>query len=320
MHVLIPHFSSLSPAYVATLDSLAANDLPALSAWLSQAKITAEEPLAEDAELLKSAPHERWISGQARSLPAAAQQHPAALPGALLQLCNWHVGREQLVLTNVESVDVTAAEDAALQAAITPLLIEDGFVVTPLEPGRWHLQHPSLHTLETTSPLRAQGRPVTHWLPTGEFAKVWKRISNELQMLLYSHALNDARAERGQLAINSVWLWGTGTMAEIQSSYFAPAERFDWSYRFTSDSDKTLPTLTIIDLLTTPVLGEDWLCYAGALRLVDAQLRPLLAQPGVKLTLCGERRWVTLGAAKQGFFSKLFGAPPKPFAQLIPAL
>jgi hypothetical protein len=36
-----------------------------------------------------------------------------------------------------------------------------------------------------------------------------KLLQNEMQMLLYTHALNDERAARRQLPVNSFWLSGT---------------------------------------------------------------------------------------------------------------
>jgi hypothetical protein len=213
-------------------------------------------------------------------------------------------------------VKVTPAEDAALQATIVPLLLEDGFVVTPLAPGKWHLQHPRLHTLDTASPERAQGRAVTHWLPTGDFARVWKRIANELQMLLYNHAINDNR----ELPINSVWLWGTGSLAEFTPHYYLVAERIDWLHRYVSDSDASLPKLTVANHLSSALLAENWEAYKLALKTLDATLGSALEQADAQLTLCGERRWVTLAAPKPSFLSRWFSAAPKPFAQLVPEL
>lgn len=36
-------------------------------------------------------------------------------------------------------------------------------------------------------------------------------LLNELQMLLFTHPVNRARETRGELPVNSVWLWGGGT-------------------------------------------------------------------------------------------------------------
>jgi hypothetical protein len=44
----------------------------------------------------------------------------------------------------------------------------------------------------------------------GEPGKRWSRLLNEAQMLLHAHPVNQAREERGEPPVNSLWLWGAG--------------------------------------------------------------------------------------------------------------
>jgi hypothetical protein len=41
---------------------------------------------------------------------------------------------------------------------------------------------------------------------------------NELQMLLHDHPVNQAREERGEPVINSLWFWGNGVLPESVSA------------------------------------------------------------------------------------------------------
>jgi hypothetical protein len=50
---------------------------------------------------------------------------------------------------------------------------------------------------------------------THGLAKKWRRLQNELQMILHDHPVNEARLERGELSINSVWLYGCGSSKDI---------------------------------------------------------------------------------------------------------
>jgi hypothetical protein len=50
-------------------------------------------------------------------------------------------------------------------------------------------------------------------------------MTNEAQMLLHAHPVNEARDRRGELTINSIWLWGGGVSPEI----FAGDFRAVWS-------------------------------------------------------------------------------------------
>jgi Uncharacterized protein conserved in bacteria len=56
------------------------------------------------------------------------------------------------------------------------------------------------------------GRPVKHFLPEGDDARLWQRTMNEAQIVLHNHARSRAREEAGRRAVNSVWLWGAGAL------------------------------------------------------------------------------------------------------------
>jgi hypothetical protein len=45
---------------------------------------------------------------------------------------------------------------------------------------------------------------------------------NEIQMLLHEHPVNAARLERRQPAINSVWLWGIGSLGKVLPAGLPP--------------------------------------------------------------------------------------------------
>jgi hypothetical protein len=75
-------------------------------------------------------------------------------------------------------------------------------------------------TLKTHSLSAVSGRNINDLLPSGGDGLQWQRYFNEIQMFLYEHPLNLARETRGELAINSIWPWGGGTMPQsIGSPY-----------------------------------------------------------------------------------------------------
>jgi hypothetical protein len=89
MAILIPHFASLSAGYAATLDSLDASDAPHLSAWLARAKVVAQEPLAEDAELLKA---RRTSAGFPGKLAALRQRRSSIPMRCQARFCSFATG------------------------------------------------------------------------------------------------------------------------------------------------------------------------------------------------------------------------------------
>ena len=118
------------------------------------------------------------------------------------------------------------------------------------------------------APERVIGRDVAAWLPP---SPLLRRLQNEMQMLLYTHAVSERRAERGALAVNSFWLSGCGVLAALPT----PTQE-----------------LTVLDALTQPAVHADWAAWARAWQALDEELAPLQAAlaagQDVTLTLCSE--------------------------------
>jgi hypothetical protein len=126
--------------------------------------------------------------------------------------------------------------------------------------------------LPTASLARASGGAVDRWLPRQQQAQVLRKLQNELQMLLYTHPVNDARATRGLLPITSFWVSGTGS---LPADFQEPADG------------------KVLSSLREPGQCDDAVAWTLAWQaLDDGPLRALLdqAQNGqpTELTLCGE--------------------------------
>jgi hypothetical protein len=229
MHIVVPYFCLSDPA---AREALTHNPPPALVAWLAEAEVVVADMAIDDPD--ESHPTDDYASGYEHFLAyqcdhvigASATPHVAlkrhwaglASDGAWgeLRLVHWQVRREDIVLHPQLDLQVTEAEHSAIEQSIAPLLAEDGFALHTQSPGVWHIQGNDLLELDTATPERAAGRDMRSFMPHSEVepmaAQRWRRIANELQMLLYNHALNDARESRGQLSLNAVWLSGCGAL------------------------------------------------------------------------------------------------------------
>jgi hypothetical protein len=54
------------------------------------------------------------------------------------------------------------------------------------------------------------GQEPDEFMPSGEFAAGYHRLSGEMQMCLHDHEINLRREARGLMPVNSVWFWGGG--------------------------------------------------------------------------------------------------------------
>jgi len=117
--------------------------------------------------------------------------------------------RDQLVL--LPEVGVDADEAAQLCVALNEHFAGQGMEFFAPHPQRWYVRLDQLPDIETVTLSQAAGRNVRGLLPKGKEAAHWHRVFNEIQMLLFAHPVNEAREARGELPVNSLWLWGGGT-------------------------------------------------------------------------------------------------------------
>ena len=112
-------------------------------------------------------------------------------------------------------------EAAAMAAALDRHFAPEGVRFEAPRPARWYARLERQPDAEFHPPGGAAGRGAGGALPAGKEGSLWRRRMNEAQMVLHAHPVNQAREARGELAVNSVWFWGTGEPGPV------PRPRFD---------------------------------------------------------------------------------------------
>ena len=208
--LFIPHLlppRELGDAFWRTVDA------PQLKTLLARATWTSDAAIDTDA----------WLCGmfgiaRQQDFPLAPllAAHENLDAGSGYWLCatpvHLETRRNALVLADPASLEITAAESAAFAATLADHLREESITLHAPQPGRWFLRCDAMPAMTTSSLGAVTGRDVRPFLPQGPDSARWHRILTEIQMLLHAHPLNDAREARGRLPVNSVWLWGGGTL------------------------------------------------------------------------------------------------------------
>lgn len=120
--------------------------------------------------------------------------------------------RDQLVLMPPAVLEVAPEETQALAKAFDATYAGEGWHLEFPHPGRGYLKAPKPLDVLTHDPEPFVGGPVLAAMPTGPDGQALKQLMNETQMLFHTHPVNAAREDAGRPAINSLWLWGGGSL------------------------------------------------------------------------------------------------------------
>ncbi|MDH4449720.1 MAG: hypothetical protein QE265_03910 [Rhodoferax sp.] len=305
MHLLIPF---AAPAGPQCQDALPRLDLANMAALLE--RLTPMPPMLGSPEAL-SPLHERvhakslgllnedgllpWAALDARELGLTRTQGNQGW--AWITPCHWNINTDHVSMDAPQALALDAHEADALRAAMQPYFSEDGITLHALNHSTWLAQGESLRDLPTASLARACGTQVDRWMPRAPQARSLRRLQNEMQMLLYRHPVNDARAAQRRLTVNSFWISGTGALP---------------------DTIGDLPrTLSVLHPLETAAMCDDAPAWTQAWHTLDAThlaslLRQAKAGEPVELTLCGERMaasFVLQNTAWWGRIQRRFSTP-----------
>jgi hypothetical protein len=269
--------------------------------------------------------HER-LQAQSLGLPSADGLVPWAAHDALrlgmtqlhgmegwawITPCHWTIQAKHVDMGDPLQLALTHKEAEAIWIAMQPYFVEDGITLfaQPLDHlGTHWLAHGAVFKdLPTAALERVAGGTVDRWVPSQAQAQPLRRLQNEMQMLLYRHPVNEARAKFKLPDVNSFWVSGTGTLPAT----FAP---------------KNTLGLPMYDDLRAPALQDDAKSWVKAWQKLDSTalartLTQLQANQDARLILCGEQQAITLAPGDVTLWQRLrqrFSAPsPQQFLSTL---
>lgn len=207
---------------------------------------------------------------------AAFETGTTGTPCAWIKPCHWQVGADHVQLGDPASLGLDETTSRALMDAAAPYFREDGITLAYRLPHAWLATGEVFRHLPTRSLERVIGRRITPAVfdATSSGGAALRRLQNEMQMLFYTHPVNDMRQRQGLLPVNSFWITGAGTLDQP----LAPASG-----------------VMVETRLHAPALQQNLQAHAQAWQAVDADAcARLLAQVkqglNVQLTLCGNHR------------------------------
>ena len=292
MQLLIPYAYVNDPQCAQVAATL---QLPRLAQLLQ--RLTLTDTVVGSADDL-SPPHERLraralgLDGADGCFPWAALelarsgQPPGATGHAWITPAHWQIGANHILMRDPDTLDLQESESRSLMQAMAPYFAQDGIELQFRQPGRWLASGDVLAELPSAALDRVRGADVRPWMPS---SPMLRRLQNEMQMLLYTHPVNDARAAHGRATVNSFWVSGSGSLAGA-----VPAA----------------PEPQLADTLRASALQRDWQGWAQAWQQVDqgacsSLLTAVHARHPASLVLCSERNALVFEARDKGWADRL---------------
>jgi hypothetical protein len=274
-----------------------------------------------------------WATADAQRL---ALPHASEAGWAHMTLCHWTVHSDHVHMADPGELAISAVHSDALMDAMRSYFAEDGITLHPLQSGTWLAHGEVFRDLPTAALDRVCNARVDTWMPHEARAKTLRRLQNEMQMLLYTHPVNDERAALGLPAINAFWASGTGTLTKPASSMrswddlptnvaetsahenamvegFAMVPETAWALRGAALKDDPAAWVQAWTALDTHVITE---LVQRAVNAAPSGSNA--AAPPVTLTLCGEHAAATFNLQHTSAWTRLLRrlSPTEPAALL----
>jgi hypothetical protein len=150
--------------------------------------------------------------------------------------------QKSLRLLDANSLSLTQHDALALAAGVQQSFADMDWELEVPVPTRWYVKMNTSPTVLTSDLQSVVGKDIQEHMPKGGDAARWHRLMNEVQMQFNSADINQLRVERGELPVNSLWLWGGGALPELQERR--------WSRVYSDDNT----TMGLSMLSNTPCL------------------------------------------------------------------
>lgn len=198
---------------------------------------------------------------------------PADLPAAALTLLNdsgerrsgyWlradpvHIeaGHDRLIMAGSEVLRLGREEASALCAEVNEHVNPDGLRLLAPFPTRWYFQWPEVPAVRFSPLPEVVGKDMYGHMPGGEQGRPWRRLLNQVQMVLHASHVNEERRRRGLPVINGLWFWGGGVLPPPRPSRY-------WSVWSDDALVRGLALNAGLSPLDLPDRAETWLSDAG---------------------------------------------------------
>jgi len=193
-----------------------------------------------------------------------------------LQPVHIHFARDHLVLMDQRRLLITDDESRQLFNIAKTVCDEFQMELVFGDNHTWFLRCDSWSGLKTSTIDAACGHNIDIWMAQGDHARAWRKLQNEIQMLWFSHEINQQRESNGQNTINSVWLsCGADKPSSNRKTLMNLADSSNFAQHLSSP---IVSSSLVLDALTGAAMNSDWSYWLEQMHELEKNyFAPLLA-------------------------------------------
>lgn len=135
--------------------------------------------------------------------------------------------RDSLLLIPAHALSISETESQALMDSFNNHFAQDKVQLVYGDVSHWFMKITQPVDIHTTDLNDVSFQHVNDYYPAGNASSYWHQLMNEVQMLFYTHPVNEARRLKGMPEINSVWVWGEGQL--MQEKLYPRPDAMIWS-------------------------------------------------------------------------------------------
>jgi hypothetical protein len=124
-------------------------------------------------------------------------------------------------LFDADALTLSRMEAEQFVATLNDHFSDSAYTFHSIHPERWYARLPAAIDVETVALPDVAGKSINERLPGGPNGAKLRKLMNEIQMLLHTHPVNQARELQGLPTVNSIWLWGSGRLPTLDAKPYA---------------------------------------------------------------------------------------------------
>ncbi|MFV2061005.1 MAG: hypothetical protein ACC653_09995 [Gammaproteobacteria bacterium] len=109
---------------------------------------------------------------------------------------------------------LTRTESETLVTEINQHFCDEPWKLHLTKNAAWYFILDSETSISTTNIAKVLLQNTKTFIPKGESARYWRKIINEIEMLLFASTVNAKRLEQNKTTVTSLWLWGGGKIPD----------------------------------------------------------------------------------------------------------